>query len=233
MKIRLDSPSLHLLMWLYRYTDPAPDQVYNLERWTNHLLSFMQAVGIKRAHLPYDEQSSQTNAEPAGDESVCIGQEEDTSASLQFSILMRAFPGASRCGGIFRHLFETLGKFVHECSQSEGEFTTSGLEMLLWLSWQPIDRQKRYTYSRSHHTSDEALSGSLAFLGFSIHTSFLSFLLILTVYHTLTSLFVTLTDTCHYESMLSPTDYRAPGIAAGTRTSRKEPGSSLSQAFSR
>jgi len=33
------------------YTEPTADQVYNLERWTQHLLSFMQAVGIKRAHL--------------------------------------------------------------------------------------------------------------------------------------------------------------------------------------
>ena len=35
----------------FGYTDPTPDQVYTLERWTNHLLNFMQAVGIKRAHL--------------------------------------------------------------------------------------------------------------------------------------------------------------------------------------
>jgi 2-hydroxymuconate-semialdehyde hydrolase len=35
----------------FGYTDPAPNQSYSLERWTNHLLSFMQAVGVKRAHL--------------------------------------------------------------------------------------------------------------------------------------------------------------------------------------
>jgi pimeloyl-ACP methyl ester carboxylesterase len=35
----------------FGYTDPAPNQHYSLELWTNHLLSFMQAVGIKRAHL--------------------------------------------------------------------------------------------------------------------------------------------------------------------------------------
>src|SRR5437667_2960294 len=35
----------------FGYTDPAPNQSYSLELWTNHLLSFMQAVGIKRAHL--------------------------------------------------------------------------------------------------------------------------------------------------------------------------------------
>jgi pimeloyl-ACP methyl ester carboxylesterase len=35
----------------FGYTDPAPGQHYSLELWTNHLLSFMQAVGIKRAHL--------------------------------------------------------------------------------------------------------------------------------------------------------------------------------------
>ena len=35
----------------FGYTDPAPGQHYSLELWTNHLLGFMQAVGIKRAHL--------------------------------------------------------------------------------------------------------------------------------------------------------------------------------------
>src|ERR1700724_49739 len=35
----------------FGYTEPTADQTYSLERWTNHLLSFMQAVGIKRAHL--------------------------------------------------------------------------------------------------------------------------------------------------------------------------------------
>ena len=35
----------------FGYTEPTADQVYNLKRWTQHLLSFMQAVGIKRAHL--------------------------------------------------------------------------------------------------------------------------------------------------------------------------------------
>jgi pimeloyl-ACP methyl ester carboxylesterase len=35
----------------FGYTEPTADQVYNLERWTQQLLSFMQAVGIKRAHL--------------------------------------------------------------------------------------------------------------------------------------------------------------------------------------
>src|SRR5258708_12506488 len=35
----------------FGYTEPAPNQSYSLELWTNHLLSFMQAVGVKRAHL--------------------------------------------------------------------------------------------------------------------------------------------------------------------------------------
>jgi 2-hydroxymuconate-semialdehyde hydrolase len=35
----------------FGYTEPAAGQSYGLERWTNHLLNFMQAVGIKRAHL--------------------------------------------------------------------------------------------------------------------------------------------------------------------------------------
>ncbi len=35
----------------FGYSDPAPNQSYSLESWTNHLLNFMQAVGIKRAHL--------------------------------------------------------------------------------------------------------------------------------------------------------------------------------------
>ena len=35
----------------FGYTEPAPNQSYSLELWTNHLLNFMQAVGVKRAHL--------------------------------------------------------------------------------------------------------------------------------------------------------------------------------------
>jgi hypothetical protein len=110
-----------------------------------------------------------------------VVQEEDTSASLEFSSRMRAFPGVRRCGIIFRHPFETFSELVYECRHSEGEFTTSGLEMLLGLWWQPVDREKHSTHSASHHTSDEALRGLLGFLGFSIHTWFLSFLLILAV----------------------------------------------------
>ncbi len=35
----------------FGYTDAAPNQSYSLEGWTKHLLNFMQAVGIERAHL--------------------------------------------------------------------------------------------------------------------------------------------------------------------------------------
>ena len=35
----------------FGYTDPAPNQKYSLQLWTEHLLNFMQAVGVKRAHL--------------------------------------------------------------------------------------------------------------------------------------------------------------------------------------
>jgi len=35
----------------FGYTDPAPNQHYSLQLWTEHLLNFMQAVGVKRAHL--------------------------------------------------------------------------------------------------------------------------------------------------------------------------------------
>jgi 2-hydroxymuconate-semialdehyde hydrolase len=35
----------------FGYTEPAPNNDYSLERWTEHLLSFMQAVGVQRAHL--------------------------------------------------------------------------------------------------------------------------------------------------------------------------------------
>jgi 2-hydroxymuconate-semialdehyde hydrolase len=32
----------------FGYSDPAPNQHYSLEGWTNHLLSFMKAVGVER-----------------------------------------------------------------------------------------------------------------------------------------------------------------------------------------
>jgi 2-hydroxymuconate-semialdehyde hydrolase len=35
----------------FGYSELPAQHVYGLERWTEHLLSFMQAVGIKRAHL--------------------------------------------------------------------------------------------------------------------------------------------------------------------------------------
>ncbi len=35
----------------FGYTDPAPNQHYSLGLWTEHLLNFMQTVGIKQAHL--------------------------------------------------------------------------------------------------------------------------------------------------------------------------------------
>ncbi len=35
----------------FGYTDPAPNQHYSLQLWTEHLLTFMQVVGVKRAHL--------------------------------------------------------------------------------------------------------------------------------------------------------------------------------------
>jgi 2-hydroxymuconate-semialdehyde hydrolase len=35
----------------FGYTEPTADQTYSLELWTQHLLSFMRAVGVKRAHL--------------------------------------------------------------------------------------------------------------------------------------------------------------------------------------
>jgi 2-hydroxymuconate-semialdehyde hydrolase len=35
----------------FGYTELPDKHDYNLERWTDHLLSFMQAVGVERAHL--------------------------------------------------------------------------------------------------------------------------------------------------------------------------------------
>ncbi|MBV9228458.1 MAG: alpha/beta fold hydrolase [Chloroflexi bacterium] len=35
----------------FGYTELPSDNSYNLECWTQHLLSFMEAVGVKRAHL--------------------------------------------------------------------------------------------------------------------------------------------------------------------------------------
>ena len=37
-------------------------------------------------------------------------------------------------------ILETMSEFVYESSQSVGEFTTGGIEMLPWRSWQPFDR---------------------------------------------------------------------------------------------
>jgi len=72
------------------------------------------------------------------------------------------------------------------------------MEMLPWLWWQPVDREKRYTYPSSKHTSYKALRGLLEFFAFSIHTSSISILLVATVYHVLTSLFVDIMDTCNH-----------------------------------
>ncbi|HEV2579361.1 MAG TPA: alpha/beta hydrolase [Ktedonobacteraceae bacterium] len=35
----------------FGYSEAAPNQSYSLKRWTDHLLNFMQAVGVRRAHL--------------------------------------------------------------------------------------------------------------------------------------------------------------------------------------
>jgi 2-hydroxymuconate-semialdehyde hydrolase len=35
----------------FGYTELPPQNVYNLERWTDHLFSFMEAVGVRKAHL--------------------------------------------------------------------------------------------------------------------------------------------------------------------------------------
>jgi len=35
----------------FGYSDLPDQRVYNLERWTDHLFSFMEAVGVERAHL--------------------------------------------------------------------------------------------------------------------------------------------------------------------------------------
>jgi hypothetical protein len=52
---------------------------------------------------------------------------------------MKAFFEVSGSASILRYLFKILSESMHECSQSAGEFTASGLEMLLRLSRQPGD----------------------------------------------------------------------------------------------
>src|SRR5207245_2856207 len=58
------------------------------------------------------------------------------------------------------------------------------------------------TDSSSKHTADEALRGLLEFLAFSIQSSPGLFLLLPTVYHVLTSLFVDSLDRCNHASCM-------------------------------
>ena len=75
-----------------------------------------------------------------------------------------------------------------------GKFPTSGMEMLLWFSWQSVDREKRYTYSSPKDTCYEAPRGLLELLAFGMHTSSMPFL-VLTIYHVLTYLIISIMDT--------------------------------------
>jgi hypothetical protein len=103
---------------------------------------------------------------------------------------MSVFSVVSWCAGIFRYLFESVSELAYQCHPSVGEFTTSSLEMALWLSRQPIDWQKRNAYPGSKQASDEAPSSLLEFLALSIPISSLSLLFVLIVDHELPSLFV-------------------------------------------
>jgi hypothetical protein len=102
---------------------------------------------------------------------------------------MSVFSVVSRCAGIFRYLFDAVSKLAYQCSPSAGKFTTSGPEMLLRLSRQPVDWQKRNAYSGSKQASDEAPGSLLEFLALSMHISCIPLLLFLLVYHEFTSLF--------------------------------------------
>jgi hypothetical protein len=98
---------------------------------------------------------------------------------------MSIFSIVSWCTGIFGYLLDTVGELAYQCSPSAGEFTTSGPEIVLRLSRQPIDRQKRKAYPGSKQASDEAPSSLLEFLALSIPISSLPLLLVLLVYHEL------------------------------------------------
>jgi hypothetical protein len=103
---------------------------------------------------------------------------------------MSVCPELSSYAGIFRYLLETISELAYQCRPSAGEFAPSGQEMSLWLSRQSRDWQKRHTSSSSKQTSDEALCRLLEFLVLSMHSSSLPLLLVLLVYHKLTSLFI-------------------------------------------
>lgn len=100
------------------------------------------------------------------------------------------FSMVSWSAGIPGYLLDTVSELAYQCSPSAGEFTTSGPEMLLRLSWQPIDWQKRHAYPGSKQASDEAPSSLLAFLALCIRIECILLLLILLVYHEINSLFI-------------------------------------------
>jgi hypothetical protein len=82
-----------------------------------------------------------------------------------------------------RHLIETICQLMNEFSQPVGEFTTSNLEMLLWLWWQHTYWQQCQTYPSSKQTPAEVLTRSPVFLALLIHSLCLPFSLIILIYH--------------------------------------------------
>src|SRR5258708_8688378 len=111
-------------------------------------------------------------------------------AFLSISKRMSVFCRVSWSAGISGYLLNTVSELVYQCRPSVGEFAPSGQEMSLWLLRQSRDWQKCHTYSSSKQTSDEALCRLLEFLVLSMHSSSLPLLLVLLVYHKLTSLFI-------------------------------------------
>ena len=82
-----------------------------------------------------------------------------------------------------RHLIETICQLMNEFSQPVGEFTTSHLEMLLWLWWQHTYWQQCQAYPSSKQTPAEVLTRSPVFLALLIQSVCLSFSLIILMYH--------------------------------------------------
>lgn len=67
-------------------------------------------------------------------------------AFLRFPRSMSVFSVVSSCAGIFGYLLDTVSELMYQCGPSAGEFTTSCQEMVLRLSRQPGDWQKRNVY---------------------------------------------------------------------------------------
>jgi len=96
----------------------------------------------------------------------------------------------SWCAGYNGKPLNAASELSYQSGPSPGELTPSSQEMLPRLSWQPGDREKHHASPSSRQTTDEALCRLRELLALSLHRSSPSLLLVLGVYHEITSLFV-------------------------------------------